>query len=127
MKEEYVIIDFAGKKIGDLTMNGQPIEGLVQFDENRIKINKLALVQGQNTMELVFENEYRTNDSVGLYAFTLDDDNQQYLYSQFCAGYGHYVFPCFDQPDLKAKWTFMTVVPEDWTVISNEPKDEGGD
>jgi aminopeptidase N len=30
------------------------------------------------------------------------------------------VFPCFDQPDLKAVWNFSALVEEDWCVVSNE-------
>ena len=28
-------------------------------------------------------------------------------------------FPCFDQPDLKARFTLEITAPEEWTVISN--------
>jgi len=28
-------------------------------------------------------------------------------------------FPCFDQPDLKARFTLALTAPADWTVISN--------
>ena len=30
------------------------------------------------------------------------------------------MFPCFDQPDLKATWSFSALTDEDWIVISNE-------
>lgn len=30
------------------------------------------------------------------------------------------MFPCFDQPDLKAIWDFSAATEEEWTVISNE-------
>jgi len=30
------------------------------------------------------------------------------------------VFPTFDQPDLKASWQLSTIVPKEWTVVSNE-------
>jgi len=28
--------------------------------------------------------------------------------------------PVFDQPDLKAKWTFTAIIPVSWDAISNE-------
>ena len=64
-------------------------------------------------------NKYR-KDGVGLHSFLDTKDQQQYLYTQFEADFCHYVFPCFDQPDLKASWAFSAVVPEDWTVIAND-------
>lgn len=42
------------------------------------------------------------------------------MHSQFETDYCHYVFPCFDQPDLKASWTLTTIAPENWVVVSNE-------
>ncbi|MDR3068164.1 MAG: aminopeptidase N, partial [Cellulomonas sp.] len=30
------------------------------------------------------------------------------------------VFACFDQPDLKARFTFTVIAPADWLVVSNE-------
>lgn len=32
----------------------------------------------------------------------------------------HYVFPTFDQPDLKASLSLKTIVPGDWEVVANE-------
>mmetsp|Transcript_9867 Transcript_9867/g.16599 ORF Transcript_9867/g.16599 Transcript_9867/m.16599 type:complete len:85 (-) Transcript_9867:521-775(-) len=68
-------------------------------------------------------NKYR-KDGVGLHSFVDAVDKEQYLYTQFEADFCHYVFPCFDQPDLKATWTLKAVVSDDWTVIANEYVDE---
>ena len=46
-------------------------------------------------------------------------DNQQYLYSQFEAFHCFRVFPCFDQPDLKAKMSLIVLCPTDWRAVSN--------
>jgi aminopeptidase N len=67
-------------------------------------------------------NRY-VNDGQGLHSFTDAVDKKQYLYTQFETDYCHYVFPCFDQPDLKATWALSAVVPEDWVVIANEQED----
>ena len=50
-----------------------------------------------------FANKYR-NDGYGLHSFTDKVDRQQYLYTQFEPSYSNFVFPQFDQPDLKATW-----------------------
>ncbi len=34
------------------------------------------------------------------------------------------MFPCFDQPDLKARMTLTTITPEKWVVLSNEQTEE---
>jgi len=47
-------------------------------------------------------------------------DQLQYLYTQFEVDCCRYVFPCFDQPDIKATWEFKGIIPEEWAIISNE-------
>ena len=76
-----------------------------------------------NTLTIDFLNKYR-KDGVGLHSFVDKTDGEQYLYTQFEADFCHYVFPCFDQPDLKATWRFSCNVEADWTVIANEAEVE---
>lgn len=43
------------------------------------------------------------------------------LYSIFVPARAHEAFPCFDQPDLKARWTLTLDAPAQWQVVSNGP------
>jgi aminopeptidase N len=59
------------------------------------------------------------------------DDGNEYFYTLFVPMDASMAFPCFDQPDIKARFTLITTTPEDWVVISNsEPQQifsiEGG-
>jgi aminopeptidase N len=45
--------------------------------------------------------------------------NDEYLYTIFVPARAHEVFPCFDQPDLKAEWTLTLDVPEHWEPLAN--------
>lgn len=80
----------------------------------------------QNVVSITFKNQYR-KDGVGLHSFVDPKDGKQYLYTQFEADYCRFAFPVFDQPDLKAVWTFENVVEEDWNVVSNEYEGEDAD
>jgi aminopeptidase N len=64
------------------------------------------------------KNDYAKN-GCGLHRFVDPEDTQEYLYTQFEAFYAHRMFPCFDQPDLKATLQLTVVAPSDWRVISN--------
>ena len=55
----------------------------------------------------------------GLHQFIDQSDGEQYLYSQFEAFHCFRVFPCFDQPSLKAKMTLCVVCPKVWRTVSN--------
>src|SRR5215813_3822108 len=45
--------------------------------------------------------------------------NADFLYTIFVPARAHEAFPCFDQPDLKARWTLTLVVPEGWEALGN--------
>ncbi|HEX7285140.1 MAG TPA: M1 family aminopeptidase [Candidatus Angelobacter sp.] len=51
------------------------------------------------------------------------DDGNEYFYTLFVPMDASMAFPCFDQPDVKARFTLIVTAPEDWVVISNsEPQ-----
>ena len=45
--------------------------------------------------------------------------NDEFLYTIFVPARAHEAFPCFDQPDLKARWTLSLEVPEGWEALGN--------
>ena len=47
-------------------------------------------------------------------------DGKEYLYTQFQPYECHLMFPCFDQPDLRASLKISVIAPQEWTVLSNE-------
>ncbi len=50
--------------------------------------------------------------------------NADYLYTLFVPDRARTVFPCFDQPDLKARFRLTLELPENWTAVSNAPRRE---
>ena len=45
--------------------------------------------------------------------------NPDFLYTIFVPARAHLTFPCFDQPDLKARYTLELTVPADWQAVAN--------
>jgi aminopeptidase N len=45
--------------------------------------------------------------------------NDDFLYTLFVPARARLAFPCFDQPDLKARYTLSLTVPEGWQAVSN--------
>jgi aminopeptidase N len=45
--------------------------------------------------------------------------NADFLYTIFVPARAHEAFPCFDQPDLKARWTLALEVPDGWEALGN--------
>jgi aminopeptidase N len=45
--------------------------------------------------------------------------NPEFLYTLFVPARAQRVFPCFDQPDIKARFTLSLDVPPGWVAVSN--------
>ena len=45
--------------------------------------------------------------------------NPDFMYTLFVPARAHLAFPCFDQPDLKARWTLALDVPAGWQALAN--------
>jgi aminopeptidase N len=45
----------------------------------------------------------------------------EFMYSLFVPARAHLAFPCFDQPDLKARWTLTLTIPDGWRAVTNAP------
>ena len=121
-----LFLDFRGVKIGNYQINGQDAlaDGKKLFAGQHVALPTALLKEGQvNTVEMLFLNKYKS-DGEGLHSFVDKEDSRQYLYTQFEPACAHQVFPCFDQPDLKATWQLSAMTDGEWTVISNEAEIE---
>ena len=109
-------IDAVGKRIISATLNGVAVD-TTTYDGETLFLENLAL---QN--ELVVEIEAIYSKSGEGLQYSVDPaDGEVYLYSQGETAYIRRMYPCFDQPDLKATYTLTTIVPSHWEVISNSP------
>jgi len=83
----------------------------------RIALTDLA---AENELTVVAECAYM-NTGEGLHRFVDPIDGEVYLYTQFEVADARRVFTCFDQPDLKASFTWTVTAPSGWQVVSNVP------
>ena len=113
-----VFLDQRGGGIERIEVNGEEIE--VGPGEYRIGLPAAAL-QASNVVRVGYEHEYdHTGD--GFHQFIDPEDGSEYLYSNFEPYNAHRLFPCFDQPDLKASYDLTVDAPSDWELIANGPE-----
>src|SRR5699024_4407906 len=62
----------------------------------------------------------------GLHRFTDPADGKVYLYTQYEPTDARRVFANFDQPDLKAEFSFSVTAPAHFQVLSNRPEADSG-
>ena len=106
-------LDFAAprERITALRAGGQPIE--VTWINGHVLIPARALRRGENDVTI----EFLAGDS------SLNR-NPDFMYTLFVPARAHLAFPCFDQPDLKARWTLALDVPAGWQALANGAETE---
>ena len=103
-----IIIDFreSADKIKNIDVNGNIAE--YQFRNEHIIIPKSEFNLGENIIKIDFiagdQSLNRNND---------------FLYTLLVPDRARTLFPCFDQPDLKATFELQLNVPCDWKAVSN--------
>ena len=109
-------LDFRGSTAQGLKVNGSARE--VQRNNGHILLSGKDLRQGANRVEMDFESEIaESNRAITRYLDTTDGN--EYLYTLFVPMDASLAFPCFDQPDLKARFALSVDAPSGWVVVSN--------
>jgi aminopeptidase N len=97
-----------------LTVNGSPLTSPA-YDGRRITLHDL---EPRNEVVVEARLPY-VNDGDGMHAFTDPADDETYVSALLGMDIAQKVFPCFDQPDLKAPMSVTVTAPSEWTVVAN--------
>ena len=109
-----------GAAAQDLSVNGA-LRGTPALVSDHIVVPHQALRQGENLIELRFESPIRVSGAA-VTRFHDPEDGSDYLYSLVVPADASSLFPCFDQPDLKARFELSVTAPHGWRVIGNGPE-----
>ncbi|HYY96689.1 MAG TPA: M1 family aminopeptidase [Pyrinomonadaceae bacterium] len=104
-------------RVSDIKANGRKVED-AQFASEHLVIPRSHLTAGANTVELDFAAPVSTSGSA-VTRYLDREDNSEYVYTLFVPSDASTTFPCFDQPDLKARFRLELKVPGWWNVVSN--------
>jgi aminopeptidase N len=116
-------IDAITRRVHSILLNGETLDPTQVSDGVRIQLPGL---QEENELTIVADALY-TNTGEGLHRFVDPVDGEVYLYSQFEVPDSRRMYAVFEQPDLKASFTFTVTAPAGWKVISNSPAPEPAD
>lgn len=111
-----VLIDFRGRRLTHLVVNGRELTP-IPWNRLHLTIPASALHPGDNRVAAAFVSEIApTGASI---IKTHDPDGSDYLYTLLVPSDANQLFPCFDQPDLKARLTFHLTTPVAWLTLAN--------
>ncbi|MHC6594476.1 aminopeptidase N [Arthrobacter sp. C152] len=108
-------LDFIGAGVHSVALNGRALAVEDVVDGSRIRLDNL-LAQNQVT---VTGTALYSRSGEGMHRFVDPADGQCYLYTQYEPADARRVFANFEQPDLKATYTFHVMAPAQWQVASN--------
>ena len=84
----------------------------VDFRSEHIVLDRRLLRKGENRVEVSFISGDRSLNR-----------NGDYLYTLFVPDRARTVFPCFDQPDLKGRFSLSLEIPASWEAVANGPEE----
>ncbi|ARZ70096.1 aminopeptidase N [Streptomyces albireticuli] len=121
--------DLIAPSVTAVTLNGRELDPAAVFDGARLALDAL---EAENVLVVDAHCAYsRTGE--GMHRFVDPEDGEVYLYTQYEPADARRVFADFEQPDLKAPFTFTVTAPDGWTVLGNgertgepEPAEGGG-
>jgi aminopeptidase N len=115
--------DLVNATVREVTLNGRALDPDTVYVDNRLLLDDL---QADNELRVVADCTY-SHTGEGLHRFVDPADDRVYLYSQMEVPDARRVFTTFEQPDLKAVFTFTVKAPAHWKVVSNAPTPEPAD
>ncbi len=106
--EQALLLDFRQdtSHVQSITVNNQSTP--INLQNEHLVIDQKFLVNGRNSINIQFT---AGNESL--------NRNSDYLYALFVPDRARTVFPCFDQPDVKANFILTLTVPAGWAVLAN--------
>ena len=119
-KGSSTFIDAITHAVHSVVLNGEVLDPAKVSDGIRIQLPNLA---AENELVVVASGKY-TNTGEGLHRFVDPVDGEVYLYTQFEVPDSRRMFAVFEQPDLKATFSFNITAPAYWKVVSNSPTPE---
>ncbi|MFA6165524.1 MAG: aminopeptidase N [Gemmatimonadaceae bacterium] len=112
-----VILDFRGRRLDAVVVNGTPVARPV-FNGAHLALPAASLKPGDNTVRIDFVADIAPAGA-SIIRSTDRTDSSDYLYTLLVPADANQLFPCFDQPDLKARVIFTLRAPKAWTAVAN--------
>ncbi len=72
---------------------------------------------GNAEVQISYTGQVRQQDSSGV--FSMEDNGNKYIFTQFESTDARAAFPCFDEPSYKVPWQVTVTIPQQYTAISN--------
>jgi len=108
-------LDFSEGDVSAVRINGE--DATVDYNGAFVRLPAESLVPGDNRVQIEFGHDY-SRTGQGLHRFEDPEDGRVYIHTHFEPYDANRLFPGFDQPDLKARFTLEVSAPAAWHIVS---------
>src|SRR5438477_366014 len=105
-------------RVAQLRVNGKPAKA--RLEREHLIVPARLLRAGRNRIALSFESPIALSGSA-VTRYLDREDGSEYVYTLFVPSDASTAFPCFDQPDLEARYKLELIEPRAWTAVGNAP------
>jgi len=105
-----LVIDFDAEDAASATVHANGVAVTTHAINGHLVIPTAPLRRGENTVRI----DFRAGDA----SLNRSDD---FLYTWFVPANARRAIPCFDQPDLKGRWSLTLEHPAQWRSVVNRP------
>jgi aminopeptidase N len=118
-----LVVDFRGLALEEVRANGEVVKDY-EWKDGHVRVPAAHLSSGPNSLGFRFVSRMAAAGA-SVIRFqepaTAARPGDAYLYTLLVPADANQLFPCFDQPDLKAVFRLEMVAPGSWTVLANGP------
>lgn len=116
-----LVLDWRGRAPHETEVNGAALQPLERSEH--LVIARRHLQGGRNRVRLRFEAPVAASGAP-LVRFRDPEDGAEYVYTLLVPADASALFPCFDQPDLKARLRLALELPAGWRAVANAPAED---
>jgi aminopeptidase N len=115
-----VVLDFRGPRLTVRRVNDDSVTAAqgTEWNHAHLRIPAAKLAAGRNDIVLEFSTPIAAAGA-SIIKYHDPTDGADYLYTLLVPSDANLLFPCFDQPDLKARVSLSLVAPPGWAILAN--------
>ena len=115
-----LVLDFAGSRLAEVTVNRRT--ATLRAVHDHVLIPPDLLVRDRNVLQATFASPVAPTGTP-LSVYRDPADGREYYYTLVVPADAHRLYPCFDQPDLRARFCFELDLPSDWIAVANTTRE----
>jgi aminopeptidase N len=116
-----LVLDWGGPELADVVVNTRSV--VLRAVHDHVIVPAEALARGLNSVDATFRSPVSATGTP-LTVYRDPTDGREYWYTLVVPADAHRLYPCFDQPDLRATFRFDLDLPSDWTAVANTAREE---